>query len=181
MKRNSDQILTELLVLRAQSGDSRAIDLLVKEWHPRLLRYASRQIRDQEAAKDVVQETFMTVSKGIRHLNDPAAFSRWIYQILHRRGVDYLRSKGRNKRSDASAEFDNRSCNEEKMTASIDIRNALHRLEDNSYQLVHLYYLHGFGLKEIARITGIPEGTVKSRLHAARNHLRRLLGERNHE
>jgi RNA polymerase sigma-70 factor (ECF subfamily) len=181
MKRNSEQILTEWLVLKARSGDARAINLLVKEWHPKLRRYASRQIRDEEAAKDVVQDTFMTVTKGIRKLKDPAAFPRWIYQILHRRGVDYIRRKTRSRRNDDLNVAVNQTLNVDKTTESLDIQKALRNLDSDSYQVVHLHYLHGFNLKEVSRITGVPEGTVKSRLYSARNHLRQLLGGEDHE
>ena len=125
-----------------------------------------------------MQDTFIAVSKGIRRLNDPAAFPRWIYQILHRRGVDYIRSKGRFRQSQQTINsIDREAFDEDKMTSKIDIQKALNNLTDDSYRLVHLHYLHGFNMKEIARITGIPEGTVKSRLHAARKHLKRLLGD----
>jgi RNA polymerase sigma factor (sigma-70 family) len=181
MKRNSEQILTEWLVLKAQSGDVRAMNLLMKQWHPKLLRYASRQIRDGEAAKDVVQNTFMTVTKGIRKLKDPAAFPRWIYQILHRRGVDYLRREIRSKRNDDFTAPVNQRLNEDRTTESLDIQKALRNLDSDSYQVVHLHYLHGFNLKEVSRITRVPEGTVKSRLYSARNNLRQFLGGKDHE
>jgi len=181
MKRNSEQILTEWLVLKARSGDVRAMNLLVKEWHPKLLRYASRQIRDGEAAKDVVQDTFMTVTKGIRKLKDPAAFPRWIYQILHRRGVDYLRRKTRSRRNDNFSAPVNQTLDEDKTTEALDIQRALRNLDSDSYQVVHLHYLHDLNLREISRIIGVPQGTVKSRLYSARNHLRQLLGGNDHE
>ena len=181
MKRNSEQILTEWLVLKARSGDVRAMNLLVKEWHPKLLRYSSRQLRDEEAAKDVVQDTFMTVTKGMRKLKDPAAFPRWVYQILHRRGVDYLRREMRSRRNDDFTAPSNQTLDEDKTTESLDIQKALRNLDSDSYQVVHLHYLHGFNLKEVSRITSVPEGTVKSRLYSARNNLRQFLGGKDHE
>jgi RNA polymerase sigma-70 factor (ECF subfamily) len=181
MERNSEQILTEWLVLKAQSGDVRAMNLLVKEWHPKLLRYASRQILDGEAAKDVVQDTFMTVTKSIRKLKDPAAFPRWLYQILHRRGVDHIRRETRSRRNDNFTAPVNQTLDEIKTTESLDVQKALRNLDSDNYQVVHLHYLHGFNLKEISRITGVPEGTVKSRLYSARNNLRQFLGGKDHE
>jgi len=179
MKRDIDQILTEWLVLEAQSGDERAMNHLAREWRPKLLRYAARQIQDEEAAKDVVQETFIAVSKSIGKLKDPASFPRWIYQILHRRGVDYIRGKARGRRNSMVMDTDSISeeiVHEGILVSTIDIHNALHILKSDSYQLIHLHYLHGFNLREIAQITGTPVGTLKSRLHAARNLLRQFLG-----
>jgi len=56
MKRDSEQILTEWLVSCAQYGDSRALNHLAKIWRPRLLRYAGRQIQDEEAAKNLCRK-----------------------------------------------------------------------------------------------------------------------------
>ena len=58
------------------------------------------------------------------------------------------------------------------------IRDALSTLGELSYNVIHLHYLHGLSVKEIAAICNIPEGTVKSRLYTARGKLRELLAEK---
>lgn len=180
MQRNSDQILTEWLVLSAQGGNAKALDQLLRIWYPKLLRYATHQVRNAEAAKDVVQEALMTVAKRITRLDDPAAFPKWTYQILQRRGVDYVRKEIRSRRNSSAAG----SLNEEidgESTANLDshimLNKALANLSQDSYQIVHLRYLIGLDLREIAAVIGIPAGTVKSRLHSARTQLRALLEE----
>lgn len=180
MQRNSDQILTEWLVLSAQGGNAEALDQLLRIWYPKLLRYASHQVQNSEAAKDVVQEALMTVAKRIAKLDDPAAFPKWTYQILQRRGVDYLRKEIRSRRNSAAGGSLNGEI-DDKSTINLDsqimLNKALADLSPDRYQIVHLRYLIGLDLKEIAAVIGIPTGTVKSRLHSARTQLRALLTE----
>lgn len=181
MQRNRDQVLTEWLVLHAQGGNARAMDQLLKHWYPKLLRYASNQIENREAAKDVVQETMMIVARRIGRLRDPAAFPKWTYQILQRRGVDYLRKEIRNRRNtDASPRCDEALDGDPMgdLDVRMTVNNALQSLQSDSYQIVHLRYLLGLDLREIANVVGIPTGTVKSRLHSARAQLRTLLEEK---
>lgn len=180
MRRNSEQILTEWLVLGAQSGQVSAVEQLLKIWYPKLLRYATHQLGNKDAAQDVVQETAITVARTIRKLKDPVAFPKWAYQILHRRGVDYQRReiRRRNRETPVSSphnvDIAAESAGDQQEDGML-IQNALKGLGELSYNVIHLHYLHGLSVKEIATICDIPEGTVKSRLHAARGKLRELL------
>lgn len=181
MRRDSEQVLTEWLVLHAQSGSAEALEQLLRIWYPKLLRYAAAQLRDDEAAKDVVQEALLGIAKRIRRLRDPAAFPRWAYEILQRRGIDHVRRLARS-RETARPEPDPYSGAADPetigdMEGRVSLETALTSLGADSYQAVHLRYVIGLSLKEIASILGIPEGTVKSRLHTARAQLRNLLAE----
>ena len=116
-------------------------------------------------------------------LKDPVAFPRWAYQILHRRGVDLQRSEIRRRAREARSAEPELATNEAASSESaIDAREtvtvALSELDGDSYTVVHLYYLHGLSLQEIANICSIPVGTVKSRLHTARRKLKKQLEEK---
>lgn len=182
MQRNSEQILTEWLVLSAQSGRTQALEQLLKLWRPKFMRYASQQLRDPEAAKDVVQITLLTIARKVAHLKDPVAFPKWAYQILHRRGVDHLRSEIRRRERETAANYE-RSIAEsgQPQNAQTNTRHRVHdaieELDSLNQNLIQLFYLHGLSLKEVATVCNIPVGTVKSRLHTARGKLRDLLGE----
>lgn len=183
MRRNSERILTEWLVLNAQSGKTSALDQLLRLWYPEFLRYSTYQLRDREAAKDVVQDACLTVAKQIGRLKDPIAFPKWAYRILHRRGVDYQRKEIRRRRYEVpdnnpdSAVSTGIEPDVEDDTGHA-IRDALSGLSELSYNVIHLHYLHGLSVREIATIWNIPDGTVKSRLHTARGKLRNLLAEK---
>ena len=182
MERNSDHVLTEWLVLNAQSGKAAAMEQLLKRWYPKFLRYSTYQLKSSEAAKDVVQETLLTVARKIGRLKDPVAFPRWSYQILHRRGVDYQRSEIRRRQREVSDDGTETAASdvqddEQRNDDSEVIHTAMQGLGELSYNMIHLRYLHGLSLKEVAAVCDIPVGTVKSRLHAARNKLKVLLEE----
>lgn len=183
MHRNSDNVLTEWLVLSAQGGKASAVNQLLKIWYPRFLRYSARQLNDGDAAKDVVQDTLVLIAKRIRRLKDPVAFPRWSYQILHRRGVDYQRSEIRRRAREAkTAQPDTPTREDTNPEFEVDtkqtVRDALAELDSDGYTVVHLYYLHDLSLREIATICSIPVGTVKSRLYTARGKLKKLLEEK---
>jgi len=180
MQRNKDQIISEWLVLLAQSGKATALDQLLKIWYPNFLRYSTQQLRDSSAAEDAVQETLICIAKKIGSLDDPAAFPKWAYRILHRRGVDVQRKAIRLREREVSyghAEDIEHVIVKPGVGNSYqeDIPEALRELDELSYNVVHLHYLHGLKVKEIATICSIPVGTVKSRLHTARKKLKAIL------
>jgi len=176
MKRNYDNILIEWLVLEAQSGEKPALDQLVERLYPKLLRYAYRQLNDHEGARDTVQNAFEVLSKDLHKVTDPAAFLGWIYKITHRKGVDHIR---RQQQQRALREhFEQEQLVQQKPLVADEhssVNEAINLLDPASYRLVHLYYLEGFSIREIATILGIPEGTVKSRLFQVRKQLKPYL------
>ncbi len=183
MDKNSDYVLSEWLVLNAQSGKSAAMNQLIKLWYPRFLRYSVGQLRDREAAKDTVQDALMDMAKKITTLKDPAAFPSWAYRIVHRRGVDHQRSEIRRRSRESSNRLTPTSPSDDvdpipEVDAEMALRTALRGLDGNCYTAVHLYYLHGLSLREISTICCVPVGTVKSRLHTARGLLKNLLEEK---
>jgi len=155
---------------------------LLKLWYPKFLRYSTHQLNDRNAAKDAVQETVIAISKKIGSLEDPAAFPKWAYRILHRRGVDIQRKEIRQREREVnyghSEELDH-VCAEPGLNNEHleNIPEALRGLGELSYNVIHLHYLHGLSVKEIAAICSVPEGTIKSRLNTARKKLRELLEE----
>jgi len=174
MPRDSEQILTEWLVLHAQSGNAEALEQLLKLWYPKLLRYAAHRTRSLDAAKDVVQETLLAAATRIQRLDDPAAFPKWLYRILERRSADHVRAQIRWRRDAGAAGEDPGAAKPDYATR---LEDAVASLAGDSYQVVHLHYLIGFSVREIASLIDVPEGTVKSRLHSARAQLRHLLTE----
>ncbi len=173
MKRSSQQILDEWLVTCSQSGDKQALNRLLQRWRPRLLAYAHRQLGDVEAAKDVVQETLLAVTKEIRKLKDVATFPKWCYQILHRRGCDWIAKKQRQRRNDDVLILE--SVEQDEPGFDPVLQKALNTLDTDHYQTLRLFYLEEFSLVEIAEIIRVPVGTVKSRLFNGRLKLKQYL------
>ena len=182
MDRTPERFLDEYLVLLSQAGSTAAWDGLARRWTPRLLRYAARVLggstESAEAARDVVQETWVGAIRGLRGLRDPAHFPAWIYGIATRKCADAIRVSTRRRRLDARAAAADGSRQVASPTSEhqIDLATAIRQLPATHRAVVHLFYREDLNVEEIASVLGIPAGTVKSRLHHAREALKRRLG-----
>jgi RNA polymerase sigma factor (sigma-70 family) len=178
-----ERTLDEYLVSLSQAGSIEALDGLAPRWTPRLLRYVTRVLGGSgdsaEAARDVVQETWGGAIRGLRGLRDPAQFPAWIYGIATRKCADSIRANTRRRRLDARAAADGdagRPVTSPTSEQQIDLATAIRGLPPIHRAAVHLFYGEDLKVEEIASVLGIPAGTVKSRLHHAREALKRQLG-----
>ena len=180
MDETPERVFDEYLVVLSQSGSSEALDGLARRWTPRLLRYVARLLGgssdDAETARDVVQEVWIGVIRGLRGLRDPAQFPAWIYGITTRKCADLIRTNMRRRRLDADRAAVG-SRDEVRVTPEyqIDLAAAIRGLPPTHRAAVHLFYREEMSVEEIASILEIPAGTVKSRLYTARETLREQL------
>lgn len=179
MRRGLDQALDDYLVLLAQGGSRDAFARLAARWTPKLLAFAARALGTTEAAKDVVQDTWESATRGLARLDDPARFRAWIYAIAARKCADALRGKYRGQRvAEAAQAMAGEPADAERISNDrLDVDAALKRLPSEQRIALSLYFGEEMSVADIAAITGAPEGTVKSRLFAARKALRETLGE----
>lgn len=179
MRRGLDHALDDYLVLLAQGGSHEAFARLAARWTPKLLAFAARSLGTAEAAKDVVQDTWEAGLRGLARLDDPARFRAWIYAIAARKCADALRGKYRDVRIAESAEaMSETSADVERQSNDrLDVAAALRRLPQEQRIAASLFFGEDMSVAEIAVITAVPPGTVKSRLFAARKALREVFGE----
>jgi RNA polymerase sigma-70 factor (ECF subfamily) len=181
VEQSPERALDEYLVSLSQSGSIEALDRLARRWTPRLLRYAARVLGDSgdavDTARDVVQETWIGVIRGLRGLREPAQFPAWIYGIATRRCVDAIRATTRRRRIEADVGDMASSAATLTSEQQIDLATAIRGLPPIHRAAVHLFYREDLSVDEIASVLGIPAGTVKSRLHHAREALKRHLAE----
>ena len=181
MEQTPERALDEYLVSLSQAGSSEALDGLARRWTPRLLRYATRVLGGSgdaaEAARDVVQETWVGAIRGLARLRDPAQFPAWIYGIATRRCADAIRTNMRRRTRDtqAAAAGDPGQDGSLALEHQIDLAAAIRVLPPLHRAVVHLFYREDLTVDEIATVMRVPAGTVKSRLHHAREALRRQL------
>jgi len=182
MQRGPERVFDEYLVAASQAGSRAAFDALARRWTPRLLRYAARTLgpgRDSaETVRDVVQETWLGAIRGLHRLADPVQFPAWIYAITTRKCADAIRKAVRARRLNASlqAEAATKPRGSETDTAAeLDLASGIAGLPQDQRAVVYLFYGEDLGIEEIAATLDIPAGTVKSRLHHARNALKRYM------
>jgi RNA polymerase sigma-70 factor (ECF subfamily) len=176
MTRIADRVYRGLLVVRCQAGDALAFAELVAFFHPRLCCYLRQSFPELRAAEDLLQDVWLDVHRGIGRLSDPGAFAGWLYQIARRRALRELRRRrpapdpleGR----DIADIPDSADSTPEDVEA---VRAALDELVPEHREVLLLRYAEELPYEEISRVTGCPLGTVRSRLHYARQALRRAL------
>ena len=174
MQTPAEQIADEILVMDAQSGHREAFDMLVLRWQKRLWWHALNLTGRPEAAWDITQDSWLDIVRGLTRLTDPAKFGSWAYRIVTHKAYDWRCRDGRERSPEIDPE-DSPAVSAEpgKLETSGDVHDILRRLPARAQVVLNLYYLEGFSLAEIAAILGTPEGTVKSRLHAARIEFRK--------
>ncbi len=128
-------------------------------------------------ARDVVQETWVGAIRGLGGLRDPAQFPAWLYGIATRKCADAIRSSVRRRRLDGHSVAVGVVPDVAGVEHRIDIATGIRQLPPKQRAVVHLFYGEDLTVDEIASALGIPAGTVKSRLHQARQALKRNLGE----
>ncbi|MCH9652961.1 MAG: RNA polymerase sigma factor [Planctomycetes bacterium] len=181
MTHSPNEIFDELLVLKCQDGDETAFKTLVSRWHSRLRRHAWYLTQDWEAAGDIVQDVWLDIVRSIRRLKDPASFRSWSYRIVRNKANDWLRSKQRQRT--LWKEMASQKQNDDKLTPQKEntvhtqsvIQQGIKALSTSSQQILSMKYMDHMSTQDISQALGIPEGTVKSRLHHAREQLKQVI------
>jgi RNA polymerase sigma factor (sigma-70 family) len=172
------------LVADADKGNREAFEQLV-DLHVADLHRLALVVIGPDRADDVTQDAFLRAWQELPRLRDTAAFGPWLRRILVNRARDLERTERRRVRplalggigdpsdrrlggGDPAAEVD----------GVTDLHRALALLSVEQRAVVGLHYLADLTLAEVSSTLGIPEGTAKSRLHAALAVLRRRMGER---
>jgi RNA polymerase sigma-70 factor, ECF subfamily len=172
-----ERVQFEWLALRCQTGDTQAFADLIAVMERPLLYYATSLTGNQDAALDVLQDVWLKVVRGIRMLKEPGSLKPWLYTITHGVAVDhirrdYKRDKAEQAQLDDAFNIDEPSFEEEDATA---IRDALSRLGVKHREVLVLHFLRDLSILEIASVVGCSEGTVKSRIHYAKQKLKQIL------
>ncbi len=165
-------MVEEAVVQAARQGDGEALGELVRRYHGPLLGYLLRLGADRELAQDLAQETFCRVCLRISGLDNPGAFRVWLYRTAHRLFLDHHRSWYRRRVAPVAeppAAGSAAGPEEEVLRAEEGerVRKALASLRPALRVAVILRHYQQLSLEEIAGVTGVPVGTVKSRLHRA--------------
>jgi RNA polymerase sigma factor (sigma-70 family) len=92
MSDETERALDGYLIALVRDGSREAFDRLARRWTPKLIRYATRVLGRPEVARDIVQETWISVIRGLERLDDSARFAAWIYSITHRKCADGIDS-----------------------------------------------------------------------------------------
>jgi len=177
------------LVRRLRERDERAFRELVAEHRDKVFNLTLRMLGNRAEAEDLAQEVFITVFKNIDGFREEAKLSTWLYRVTvnHcKNRIKYLARRHDRDRDplDEKTETAATTALPEKPAARPDravegaqlervIQDAIASLDDDHRVVVVLRDVEDLSIDEICEITGLPDGTVKSRLHRARLVLRK--------
>jgi RNA polymerase sigma factor (sigma-70 family) len=165
-------------VLRCRRGDSQAFRELVEIFERRLLYYLRRLSNDEQEAWDILQQVWIKVIRNIRSIQDPRKFKSWLYTVAHRTAADRFhvlaKEQARREEFDPDEIADENSDWEHLENAGL-VHYGLGKLPIDQREILTFFFLEEFSIAEIAEILKLPDGTVKSRLHRARNALLSVL------
>jgi RNA polymerase sigma-70 factor, ECF subfamily len=175
---------TELL-RRAQKGDPQAFGALVERYQRRVVGVAFAVVHNQDDALELAQETFVRAFENVSKFESRSSFSTWLYRIAANLAIDFRRRESRHTilrgedaeneiqrlpstRGDSFVETSRRELNQR-------LRDALKELTPEHRAVILLREVEGLSYDEISEVLQVPRGTVMSRLHYARGHLRGIL------
>ena len=178
--------MDEILLRKAKRGDPEAFGRLMEPLEQRIWRICWHYTGDREAASDCGQEAMLRVWRGLSSWRGDSVFETWVYRVAANCCLDWLRKKKRD-RSESMEEMRDRGFDpadpapgtEARVLAAEEqaqLREAIAALPEDQREALVLTQLEGVPYAEAAKIAGVSEGTVKSRVSRAREKLKELLG-----
>ena len=173
------------LIQRILAGDENAFESLIRKYQKQVHAQALRSINDFQIAEDIVQETFLQVYQQLETLEDPKLFPKWLYVIVNRRCIAWLRKNRLQTQpleetdiSEIETEAYSQYVAEEhaKTTAEAQrdlVKKLLTKLKESDREVITLHYFEEMSSSEIGEFLGVSENTIKSRLRRARQRLKK--------
>ncbi len=188
---NSNAAEDRILVERAQAGDTRAFDELVRKYTPKLYGLVYNMTSNREDTADLLQEIFAKAYRALKRFQGKSSFYTWIYSISVNMTLNFLKKRGRYAKvslDDVDSGIQNDPDFINITTANRDtvrevniheiqkrLNEAMMKLSEDHRTVVTLYDVQGLQHNEISKILGVSEGTVRSRLFYAHRLLQSLL------
>jgi RNA polymerase sigma-70 factor (ECF subfamily) len=178
--REYDPTDDELLAIRCQLGEPAGFEDLIARWHAPLWSFVRRLVGDDDSAREIFQDVWVRVIRGIPRLRDGSKLRAWLFGIARRTLMDRLRHEyARSRTVDVDVD---------EIAADVSVAEDVEHLEALERALVELpiierevltlFYLQELSLNEVADALKVPVGTIKSRLFRAKRLLRQAMTER---
>lgn len=174
----------EELLHEAQKGHVASFHELMERHAPGVFRLAFRLVGNESDAEDVVQETFMGAFRQMSGFRGEATVKTWLSRIAVRQAARHYRIRGRGRmrplqvietEGSERSETIGDGPSSESIERSMDVRRAVEKLTPEHREVILLREFDGMSYGEIADVLSVPQGTVESRLHRARQELKELL------
>jgi RNA polymerase sigma-70 factor (ECF subfamily) len=170
----------ETLIERIADGDRDAMRTLFARHRLAVYRWIVRLVRDEALAEDLLNEVFLDVWRQAAAFEARASVSTWLLAIARHKALSARRRRTEVELDDGFAATvadpaDDPELVAEKKNRAELLRRSLRRLPPEQTEVIDLVYYHDKSVKEVAKIVGIPEATVKTRMFYARRKLAELV------
>ncbi|UOE96012.1 sigma-70 family RNA polymerase sigma factor [Alkalihalobacillus sp. LMS39] len=155
------------LVKKAQKGNKEAFVSLIKQNESLLYRVARSILQNDNDCLDAIQETILKAYQNIETVREPKYFKTWIVRIV----MNECYSMQTLKRKVVPLEKTEEPSFKDTTSETMIIHEAIDSLHEDFRRVIMLFYFEDLSIKDIASLLEIPESTVKTRLHRARNQL----------
>jgi RNA polymerase sigma-70 factor, ECF subfamily len=177
---NCTELSNELLMLEVGACSENALKELYARFSKQIYSLARRMLRDESAAEDVTQDVFVKIwQKSLDYSSLKGAVSTWIMTIAHHSAVDAIRRRTTHETvvlEDGELERYPIEQGDDRLE-QVTVSRALESLEPSERGLIELAYFEGLSHSQLATRTGIPLGTIKTRLRVGLQKLKVALGE----
>jgi RNA polymerase sigma-70 factor (ECF subfamily) len=166
------------LVRACRAGQQGAWAMLVQRFSRYVYAIAVQGFRLSEAdAEDVFQEVFARAYEHLDRLRDDQAIRPWLAQLTRRLAVDRLRASAREQADEATVEILDRqaSADLERLDLAMSVRQAMLGLSEDCQEILDRFFARDQSYATIAEVTGVPMGTIASRISRCLTKLRALL------
>jgi RNA polymerase sigma-70 factor (ECF subfamily) len=169
------------LVERAQAGDRAAYGELVERFQPTVYAVALARLRNPSEAQELAQEVFLHGMKKLPQLRDVQCFAGWLRQITVRMAINRLTRRGPLHKVESEILDNAEAAGTDpletlvKAEQAAELYRCLERLKPLDRATLVAFYIRGRTLKQMSREFETPVGTIKRRLHVARNRLRKQM------
>jgi RNA polymerase sigma-70 factor, ECF subfamily len=177
-----NQISDQALVRSIAEGNKAALKLLYLRHRERVYRFVVRMPGMHSVAEDVVTEVFLSAWRHAGEFKGKSQVATWLLGIARFKAISECRRRCEAPLDERAAEAivdpaDNPALSAEKRARSDILQRCLARLTPLHRDVLNLIYYQGQKIEEVARSTGAPVSTIKTRLHYARNRMAELLAE----
>ncbi|MBS1723248.1 MAG: RNA polymerase sigma factor [Armatimonadetes bacterium] len=164
-----------LPLARTATYDSEALRQWVLAHHDDIYRFMKHLTRHHETAEDLAQQTFVNAYQALKSFREESSMRTWLHRIAFREYIAWRRKRRLTFPLEVlQGRTDPRIA---KVEGEVTLLGALHQLPAAHREVFLLHEVQELGVDEVAAVTGIKPGTVKSHLHYARKQLRRLIGD----
>jgi RNA polymerase sigma-70 factor (ECF subfamily) len=179
---NCQELSDKALVQLMAEGDKRALKLLYVRHQQRLCRFVIRLTGNDSTAEDVVNEVFLQAWRHAHEFEGRSQVATWLLSIARFKAISECRRRSEAQLDEKAAATiedvsDSPSISMEKTERSDILRECLAKLTPIHREVINLVYYQGKKIEEVARYTGAPASTIKTRMHYARSRMAELLAE----